>query len=109
MIYRALTILIIPIIITIIILISRFICRSNSNISRDVAIEIARNRAEKNGWTFDEPLYAFMRKPWFSRSPVYYEIGSSYCPHLGFTSAVFYVNAETGQIVFEAPPQSPLR
>lgn len=37
-------------------------------IDRDGAIEIARKRAEANGWSFAEPLAVVRRRGWLGRS-----------------------------------------
>jgi len=67
-------------------------------IGRDQAIEIARKRAEENGWIFDEPLDVIVRHDW--SGPVrHFEI-KTHAGYLG-TKARFTIDAKTGKIIHE--------
>lgn len=67
-------------------------------IDRDAAIEIARKRAEENGWAFAEPLAVVQRRGWLGRSKRF-EIETN-AGQRG-TKARFVVDAETGAVVSE--------
>jgi uncharacterized membrane protein YkoI len=67
-------------------------------IDRDAAIEIARKRAEKNGWGFGEPVEVYLRRGWFGGA-VRFEI-ETLAGKRG-TKARFEIDAETGEIISE--------
>jgi len=62
------------------------------------AIEIARARAEQNGWGFAEPVAVVHRRPWFKGNGRF-EIETN-AGRLG-TKARFVVDAETGEVLSE--------
>lgn len=68
-------------------------------IERDIAIDIARKRAEEKGWAFVEPLAVVERRGWFKGAAVRFEIETN-AGRLG-TKARFVVDAGTGAIVSE--------
>jgi hypothetical protein len=67
-------------------------------IDREVAIEIARERASENGWPFGEPVEVIHRRGWF---------GGAHQFHIETnagkrgTKARFVVDATTGRILSE--------
>jgi len=68
-------------------------------IDRETAIEIARARAEENGWAFAEPLDILERRPWFGRRGGRFEIMTN-AGKRG-TKARFIIAAESGKILHE--------
>jgi hypothetical protein len=67
-------------------------------IDNDTALEIARKRAEENGWPFGEPVWIEYRPGWFGRSGRF-EIETS-AGMLGSKSR-FVIDAATGKILSE--------
>jgi hypothetical protein len=67
-------------------------------IDHDTAIEIARKRAEKNGWGFAEPLEVISRVGWFG-GPKSFEIHTS--TNMRGGNAKFVIDATTGDILRE--------
>ena len=67
-------------------------------IDRDGAIEIARKRAEENGWGFAEPLDVAHRIGWFGGSKRF-EIRTNWGRKGG--NARFVIDAATGEILAE--------
>lgn len=65
-------------------------------IDNDTALEIARKRAEENGWPFGEPVWIEYRPGWFGR-PGRFEIETS-AGMLG-SKSLFEIDAATGQIL----------
>lgn len=68
-------------------------------ITESQAIEIARARAERNGWGFAEPIAVVAREAWFSKRILRYEIETN-AGMLG-TKARFVIDGETGAILSE--------
>ncbi len=67
-------------------------------IDADAAREIARNRAERNGWAFAEPVSVLRRRGWFGqrdRFDVETNAGNR------GTKARFTIDAETGEVLEE--------
>lgn len=67
-------------------------------IDEDAARKIARDRAEKNGWAFAEPVVVLRRRGWFGqrdRFDVETNAGNR------GTKARFAIDAETGQVLEE--------
>lgn len=67
-------------------------------IDRDAAIEIARKRAEENGWAFSEPVTVVHRRGWFGGSKRF-EIETN-AGKLG-TKARFVIDTATGGVISE--------
>jgi hypothetical protein len=67
-------------------------------ISQETAIEIARKRAEENGWGFAEPLAVSQRLGWLGNLKSF-EIETN-SGNLG-TKARFVIDAMTGEILRE--------
>jgi hypothetical protein len=67
-------------------------------IDRDAAIQIARNRAEENGWGFAEPVEVIERSKWFGGTKSF-EIETN--ANMRGTKAKFLIDAETGRILRE--------
>lgn len=67
-------------------------------IDRSTAIEIARARAEENGWAFAEPLAVTHRRAWFGGAGRF-EIETN-AGKLG-TKARFVIDAAKGTVVSE--------
>jgi hypothetical protein len=67
-------------------------------IERSAAIEIARARAQQNGWAFAEPLHVIHRRGWFGRRDRF-EIDTN-ADKRG-TKAHFVIDAVTGEILSE--------
>lgn len=65
-------------------------------INRETAIEIARKRAEENGWRFVEPLEVVYRVGWFGDSKRF-EIRTNIGKRGG--NAYFVIDAVTGEIL----------
>jgi hypothetical protein len=68
-------------------------------VDRDTAIEIARKRAEENGWAFIEPLEVIERKAWFGNKSIRFDINTG----MGYrgANARFEIDAATGEIISE--------
>jgi hypothetical protein len=62
------------------------------------AIEIARSRAEENGWGFADPIAVVHRIGWFGRSRRF-EIETN--AGMRGTKARFVIDAETGKVLSE--------
>jgi hypothetical protein len=67
-------------------------------IDQNGAIEIARARAEEQGWAFSEPIEVVHRKGWLGQS-ARFEIETN-AGNLG-TKARFVIDATTGAILSE--------
>lgn len=67
-------------------------------IDREIAIEIARKRAEENGWGFAEPLEVIERVGWFGGTKSF-EIETN--ANMRGTKAKFVIDAVTGDILRE--------
>ena len=67
-------------------------------IDRDAAIEIARKRAEENGWGFAEPLDVIHRVGWLGGSKSF-EIETN--SGIRGTKARFVIDAQSGEIISE--------
>jgi hypothetical protein len=67
-------------------------------IERNVAIEVARQRAEQNGWPFAEPLNVAYMRGWFGQA-ARFDIETN-AGQRG-TKARFVIDAKTGNIFLE--------
>ena len=67
-------------------------------IDREAAIEIARKRAEANGWGFAEPLEVVHRVGWFGAQK-HFEIRTNWGKKGG--NARFVIDAKTGEVKSE--------
>jgi hypothetical protein len=67
-------------------------------IDNDTALEIARKRAEENGWGFTEPVNVVHRVGWFGGSKRF-EITTNWGKKGG--NARFEIDAATGKILSE--------
>jgi hypothetical protein len=68
-------------------------------IDQNAAIDIARQRATKNGWAFAEPLEIVARRRWLSGTIFRFEIRTN-AGKRG-TKARFTIDATTGEILHE--------
>lgn len=74
-------------------------CRLQRLIVRTVAIQIARERAEANGWAFSEPLALVHRRAWFGWGRCRFEIETK-AGKRG-TKAHFVIDGVTGEVLSE--------
>ena len=77
-------------------------------IARELAIQIARDRAEANGWAFSEPLAIVQRRPWLGWGRSRFEIETN-AGNRG-TKARFVIDGITGEVLREGyiPAEEPL-